>query len=233
MCIQVGPLMDGVYIQPVPTRGVIGECLVVEFAVSGDDCPLASASRAAGVTIDARPPQLRADGYALLQFGAPDDDRLARALDADDRIRYLHRARRDGRANFRCLSKRPCVIHELVSAGFVAESLSYRDGDARFTGAVVGHDVLEGVMSRAGETVGVRLERVHPLGREEDRSIAQRWNVTPRQEEAIRTAFEMGYYAVPREADAAAVAAELRISKSAFLERLRRGQRALFEQLFG
>ncbi len=212
---------------------MISECLVVEFAVSGDDCPLADASRVVDVTIDAQPPQLRADGYALLQFGAPDDDRLARVLDGDDRIRYLHRARRGGRANFRCLSKHPCVVHELVSAGFVAESLSYRDGRARFTGAVVGYDVLEGVMNRAGETVGVRLERVHPLGADEDRAVAQRWNVTPRQEEAIRTALSMGYYAVPREADAASVAAELGISKSAFLERLRRGQRALFEQLFG
>jgi predicted DNA binding protein len=224
--------MSGFYIHHVPTVHVISECLVVEFAVAGDDCPLADASRAASVTVDARPPQLRADGYALLQFGAPDDDRLARVLDEDDRVRYLHRARKGGRANFRCLSKHPCVVHELVSAGFVVESLTYRDGTARFTGAVVGYDVLEGVMNRAGETVGVRLERVHPLGSEEDRSVAQRWNITPRQEAAIRTAHGMGYYEVPRDVDAASVADTLGISKSAFLERLRRGERALFEQLF-
>lgn len=211
---------------------MIPECLVVEFAVSGDDCPLAEASRV-GVTIDATPPQLRADGNVLLHFGAPDDERLARALDEDDRIRYLHRARTGGRATYRCLSKHPCVVHELVSAGFVVESLSYRDGDARFTGAVVGYDVLEGVMNRAGDTVGVRLERVYPLGSEEDRPVAQRWNLTPPQEEALRTAQRMGYFDVPRGADASAVADELGIGKSAFLERLRRGQRSLFAQLFG
>jgi predicted DNA binding protein len=211
---------------------MIPECLVVEFAVSGDDCPLADASRV-GVTVDATPPQLRADGNALLRFGAPDDDRLARALDGDDRIRYLHRARGGGRATYRCLSKQPCVVHELVSEGFVVESLAYRDGDARFTGAVVGYDVLEGVMNRAGETVGVRLERVHPLGAEEDQPVAQRWNLTPRQEEALRAAQRMGYFDVPRGADASDVAAELGIGKSAFLERLRRGQRSLFTQLFG
>ncbi|MFC5971457.1 helix-turn-helix domain-containing protein [Halomarina salina] len=211
---------------------MIAECLVVEFAVSGDDCPLAEASRV-GVTVDANPPQLRSDGNALLQFGAPDDERLARTLDEDGRIRYLHRARTGDRATYRCLSKHPCVVHELVSEGFVAESLSYRDGDARFTGAVVGYDVLDGVMNRAGETVGVRLERVYPLGAEEDRPVAQRWNLTPRQEEAIRTAQRMGYFEVPRDADASDVASELGIGKSAFLERLRRGQRALFAQLFG
>jgi predicted DNA binding protein len=41
----------------------------------------------------------------------------------------------------------------------------------------------------------------------------------------------MGYFAVPREADAGAVAAELGVSKSAFLERLRRGHRSLLEQV--
>jgi len=210
---------------------MIEECLVVEFAVSGDGCPLAEAAE--GATIDARPPQLRADGYALLQFSAPDDAALARRLDGDDRLRYLHRAHMDGRANFRCLSKAPCIVHELVSEGFVVEALAYRNGGARFTGAVVGHDVLEGVMNRAGETVGVKLERISPLGPEEDAPVAQRWNLTPRQEAALRAALELGYFAVPRDADAAAVAAELGISKSAFLERLRRAQRALFEQLLG
>ncbi|MFC7155884.1 helix-turn-helix domain-containing protein [Halomarina halobia] len=211
---------------------MISECLVVEVGVTGDDCPLAAASRAVPVTIDARPPQLRADGYALLQFAAPDDDRLAETLDADPRIRYLHRSRVDGRYSYRCLSKHPCVVHELVSVGLVVESLAYRDGDARITGAVVGYDVLSGVMSRAGETVGVSLERVYPLGEEDDQPVARRWNLTPRQEEALRAALDRGYFDVPRGADAATVAADLGISKSAFLERLRRAQRALLEQVF-
>ncbi|PSQ02455.1 transcriptional regulator [Halobacteriales archaeon QS_5_70_17] len=208
---------------------MIEECLVVEFAVTGDGCPLAEA--AGGVTIDARPPQLRDDGYALLQFSAPDDPALASRLDGDDRLRYLHRARVEGRANFRCLSKAPCVVHDLVSEGFAAESLTYRDGSARFTGAVVGHEVLRGVMDRAGETVGVDLERVSPLGADGDVPVAQRWDLTPPQEAALRAAVAAGYFAVPREADAADVAEDLEISKSAFLERLRRAQRGLFEQL--
>jgi predicted DNA binding protein len=42
----------------------------------------------------------------------------------------------------------------------------------------------------------------------------------------------MGYFSVPRETTASEVAAELGISKSAFLERLRRGQDGLFAQVF-
>jgi predicted DNA binding protein len=257
---------------------VIAECLVVEFAVTGDDCPLAAAARETGVPIDARPPQLRSDGNALLVFSTPapdgvdaedgdgatpdgesgsldptvlgDEERdrsadparygpVAEALDEDDRIRYLHASRSGDRINYRCLSKHPCVVHELTDAGFVAESLGYRASGERYTGAVVGYDVLEGVLSVGaertgdGDTPGITVERIHPLGAAEDDPVAKRWSITPAQEEALRTALEMGYFSVPREADAGEVAAELGVGKSAFLERLRRGQAGLFAQVFG
>jgi len=211
---------------------VISECLLVELVVSDDACPLADATRAVPVSVEARMPQLRADGAALLGFSAPDDgDRLAEALDADDRVHFLHRARTDGPANFRCLSEQPCAVHDLVSAGLLVEGLTYRGGRARVAGAVVGYDTLEAVMDRAGDAVGVRLERVSPLGGEQDSPVAARWNLTARQEEALRAAHEAGYFEVPRDADAGEVAARLGIGKSAFLERLRRAERSLFGEL--
>ncbi|SDM83073.1 Predicted DNA binding protein, contains HTH domain [Halogranum gelatinilyticum] len=215
---------------------MIDECLVVEFRVTGDDCPLAAASKAAGVTIESQPPQLRDDGNALLRFGAPESDALASVLDKDARIRYLHRSSgedRPDRDEYRCLSKQPCVVHELTDAGFMAETLTYRDGEERYTGAVVGYDVLQGVLEAAGATVGVTLERIYPLGPEGETSTTGRWDVTGAQEAAIRTALRMGYFAVPKQVTATEVGEELGISKSAFLERLRRGQKGLFSQIFG
>ena len=210
---------------------MIEECLVAEVRVTGDDCPLAAASAAAGVTCEAEPPLLRRDGNALVRFSAASDDTLAAALEGDDRLRYLHRAEAgDGRDDYRCLSLEPCVIHELADRGFMAESLTYRNGDGRFLGAVVGREVLQAVMAAAGETVGVRLQRVTPLSGGE---TGGRWDLTPAQEDAIRTAHRMGYFGVPKAVTASEVAAELEIGKTAFLERLRRGQAALFEQLFG
>lgn len=202
---------------------MIPECLVVEFSVRGDDCPLADATRDTGTSLDARPPLLRDDGYVLLHFSSADGEALATALDEDERVRYLHLARNDGRFNYRCLSKAPCVVHDLVSAGFLVEQLHYDDGDARFTGAVVGQDVLRGVLDTAGDTVGVTLERAVPIGGEDDSPVADRWGLTPAQADALQTAHEMGYFAVPRDADATDVADAMGISKSAFLERLRRG----------
>ncbi|WP_246998166.1 helix-turn-helix domain-containing protein [Halosolutus gelatinilyticus] len=211
---------------------MIDECLAVEFRVENDDCPLSEVTQAVGVEVSAQPPQRRGDGYDLLQFSSPASDRLTRALDDDERISYLHVSRTDGRNRYRCLSKHPCVVRRLIDGGLIVETLRYRDGAATIFGAVVGRDVLKGVMEAAGETVGVRLQRVYPLHSEAKESPSQRWDLTPAQEECIRTALEMGYFTIPRETSSEAVAAELGISKSAFLERLRRGEAALFEQLF-
>lgn len=246
---------------------MIEECLVAEFRVTGDECPLASASRTTGTTIDARPSQRRADGTVLLRFSAPQDASLTTALDADDRIRYLHAATAEGRTNYRCLALAPCVAHRLTDAGLLVESLRYRDGVEHHVGAVVGYDVLRTVLEAVGEYnasasatddadttataaaeatgngavddpksepdgIGITVERVYPLGAEDDSAVAKRFDLTPAQEAAIETALEMGYFAVPREHTAGEVAAALDIGKSAFLERLRRGQARLFAGLF-
>lgn len=212
---------------------MIEECLAVEFRVTGDDCPFARASAVTGETVDARPPQLRADGNALLHGSGPVDSGVAGALDGDDRVRYLHVAADEGRESYRCLSKAPCVVHELTDAGFLAESLRYRDGEEVYTGAVVGRDVLRGVLEAAGDAVGVTLERASPLGTDDDTPVATHWNLTPAQVEAVEAGLEAGYFAVPREATADDVAERLGISKSAFLERVHRAEATLFGQLFG
>ena len=210
---------------------MISECLVVEFRVTGDDCPLAAASRSAEEPIEAAPPLRRADGNTLLRFSTV-DDAIGDTLDADDRIRYLHRTSADSRHTFRCLSKDRCVVHELIDEGFLVDSVQYRDGIERHVGAVVGQEVLHGVLEAAGEAVGVKLERISPLGDDGDVSVETRWNLTPGQAAALETAYEMGYFEVPKRVTSAEVAAELDISKSAFLERLRRGQARLLGGVF-
>ena len=142
---------------------MIDECLMTEFRVEGDDCPLAAATRETGVAVDAAPPLSRADGTVLLRFSAPPAGALVAALDDDDRVRYLHRAEAGGRHTCRCLSLHPCVVHELVDAGLMAESLRYSDGTLLVRGAVVGNDVLKGVLAAASRTVGATLERAYTM----------------------------------------------------------------------
>lgn len=209
---------------------MISECLVVEFRVTGDDCPLAAASDAVGEPIDAAPPLLRADGNTLLRFSTADPG-VGDVLDADDRVRYLHRAAADEGYTFRCLSKERCVVHRLIDEGFLVESVRYRDGAERHAGAVVGQDVLQGVLEAAGEAVGVQLERISTLGEAGETPVETLWDLTPGQVAALETAHRMGYFDVPRSCSPEEVAGELDVSKSAFLERLRRAEAALLEQV--
>ena len=211
---------------------MIEDCLMTEFRVDGDDCPLAAATREAGVTVDAAPPLLREDGNVLLRFSAPPSTALSAALDDDDRVRYLYRAESGGRYTYRCLSLHPCVVHELVDTGFVVESLTYGDGGVVLRGAVVGYDVLTDVLEAAGRTVGITLERVYTMRPADDDPVESRWNLTPAQTESLRRALEMGYFRVPRAATATEVAEALDISKTAFLERLRRAQASVFAAMF-
>ena len=208
---------------------MIEECLVVEFQVTGDGCPLSDATAATGGTVDASPPLARSDGNTLLRFSSA-DDAIGSVLDEDDRIHYLHRTIGEDATTYRCLSTDPCVVHRLVDRGFLVDSIRYHDGTERHVGAVVGQAVLQDVLETAGETVGVQLVRLTPLGEYDETPILSRWNLTPGQAEALEIAFEMGYFEVPRENDAAAVADRLGVSKSAFLERLRRAERALLER---
>jgi predicted DNA binding protein len=53
--------------------------------------------------------------------------------------------------------------------------------------------------------------------------------LTDRQQEALRTAYEMGYFGIPRDASLDDVAAELGVSASSLSERLRRAQTHLIE----
>ena len=227
--IHVGAPGSG-YLPPV----VIEECLVVEFAITGDDCPLAAATAAVGTTVECHLPLYRGNDTALLRFSATENvNALASALNADKRIEYLHVSDSERGSNFRCLSTQPCVLRALVEAGFLAESIEYRAGRGVFSGGVVGYEVLHSVLQATEDAVGVTVEQVYPLASSEDELVREQWAITPAQEEALRTAVAMGYVAVPRRVTAGDVADELGISKSAFLERLHRGEHHVLSRIFG
>lgn len=213
---------------------MIDDCLVVEFAVDGDDCPLSELTAEHGTRVECRPPLSRGDGTSLLYFTVTENEaEMVSGLEADDRIDFLHVVETGDGTNVRCLSRQPCVIHELVDVGFLVESLEYRDGTGYFSGCVVGYDVLHNVLETTRDAIGVELQRVYPLDTDEEDSVVKKWDLTPAQEEALRAAYEMEYLSVPRAVTAEDVAAELGISKSAFLERIRRAEQQLLSQMFG
>lgn len=62
---------------------------------------------------------------------------------------------------------------------------------------------------------------------------AARTDVTDKQQQALSTAFEMGYYNVPRDVDLQTVGEQLGISRQAVSERLRRGHELLVGDYLG
>lgn len=65
-----------------------------------------------------------------------------------------------------------------------------------------------------------------------DTPVAQT-GVTDKQQQALATAFEMGYYSVPRDVDLRTVGEQLGISRQAVSERLRRGHELLVGDYLG
>lgn len=212
--------------------------LGVEVQVTGDGCPLSDATAGAGVTVDCRPPpQLRDDGHVLLrmQAGAIEGgEAVADHLDADSRVSHIFLSSDRHGVTIRCLSTEPCVLHTLTDAGFLPTNVRFANGTASFKGEVVGRDVLKNVLHAAGEAVGVHVRNIYQITPDDDADDVpplQGWNLTPSQVLALETAYELGYFDVPRKTTAVDVADDLGISKSAFLQRLQRAERAIMEQI--
>ncbi|QCW02822.1 helix-turn-helix domain-containing protein [Natrinema pallidum] len=76
------------------------------------------------------------------------------------------------------------------------------------------------------QNAGFRLSRLTHDGASEPPGDG----LSDRQREALRTAYEMGYFDVPRQTSLKAIGTELDISASAVSERLRRAQTSLIEE---
>jgi len=215
---------------------MIDECLVVEFSVAGNDCPVVEATSDHDVVVDESPPAHRDDERTLLHFHAEGDvDGFVERLDEEDDIDYLQVGKGGSVAQCRCLLHDNCVLRVLTTAGFMPHEIRIVDGIERFRGSVVGRDVLREVIQTAQQLGNVKLERVaevtaeEPVEGELDTTIES--SLTKQQREALVAALDQGYFNVPRGATATEVADQLDISKSSFLGRLKRAQGTVFEQL--
>ncbi len=156
---------------------------------------------------------------------------VERCRSADDR--GLHRA--VFVADFR-----ESVLSTVLAEGAIPCRVLARDGRVR---AVVTVEDWEQLRSLAAAVEGEHGEFVlqgttelegpgYPLGRD-DLEATVRGKLTDDQMEVLRTAYEMGHFAVPQQSTSGAVAEELGVARSTFSERLRRSQNRLLSVLFG
>jgi len=110
--------------------------------------------------------------------------------------------------------------------GVVLEAVGTADG-WRFQLRFDGHDQLRAFQHHCSETnVEFELLRLHELSQP---LSGEQYGLTDRQYDALRTAWELGYFEDPRESTLTEVAAELDITQQSLSDLLRRGHHALIE----
>jgi hypothetical protein len=97
------------------------------------------------------------------------------------------------------------------------------------TGWFATRDTFKGFSSFWRENAGFRLLRLTRGGEPESPGEG----LTDRQREALRTAYELGYFDIPRRTSLEEIGEELDVSSSSVSERLRRAQTQLIEETVG
>jgi hypothetical protein len=117
-------------------------------------------------------------------------------------------------------------LEALATADAIIERIDVVPGGWRQTGWFADRDAFNKFSSFWQRNAGFRLHRLTRDGESEPPGDG----LTDRQHEALRIAYELGYFDIPRKASLDDVAAELGISPSSVSERLRRAQTQLIEE---
>ncbi|MFC7325078.1 helix-turn-helix domain-containing protein [Halorubrum rutilum] len=171
------------------------------------------------------------------EFRARDPDAVDRAdgvpaaasvVDLGDERVYRYDRPRDGECACRVIEELDCPIADArAEDGVLLLTLHLPDLE-RLRDIV---SALDGIADR----VEVRY-LVHGAATDDavpDRTLVDRGRLTDRQCEVLRTAYRMGYFERPRDANASAVAEALDIAPSTFAEHLAAAQRKLLEETLG
>jgi hypothetical protein len=117
-------------------------------------------------------------------------------------------------------------LESLARADAIIERIEVLPDGWRQTGWFATRDAFNEFSAFWQQNAGFRLSRLTRDGESESPGEG----LTDHQQEALRTAYEMGYFEIPRRASLQEVAAELDISASSVSERLRRAQTQLIEE---
>jgi hypothetical protein len=117
-------------------------------------------------------------------------------------------------------------LEALATADAIIERIEVVPDGWRQTGWFADRDAFREFSSFWQRTAGFRLYRLTRDGESEPPGDG----LTDHQQEALRIAYERGYFDIPRRTTLEAVAAELGISATSVSERLRRAQTRLIEE---
>lgn len=117
-------------------------------------------------------------------------------------------------------------LEALATADAIVERIEVLPEGWRQTGWFADRDAFAAFASFWQRTAGFQLRRLTEDGEPEPAGDG----LTDRQREALRIAYELGYFEIPREATLEDVAVALDVTASSVSERLRRAQTQLVEE---
>jgi len=117
-------------------------------------------------------------------------------------------------------------LEALATVDAIIERIAVRPNGWRQTGWFADRDAFSAFSSFWQQNASFRLHRLTHDGESEPPGDG----LTDRQHEALRIAYELGYFEIPRQSSLEDVAEELDISPSSVSERLRRAQTQLIEE---
>lgn len=129
----------------------------------------------------------------------------------------------------------PCLCEYVESESFPITDVQAEDGSLVVTLHLKSRMELRDIIGTLRDRFGrVRVQYLLQVDSEVDNADivpVDRGRLTDRQREVLATAYEMGYFASPRQANATEVATELDIDVSTFTEHLAAAQSTLMEDL--
>lgn len=196
-------------------------------------CPIASASGQAKTTVDSVSANVclaDTDNGTLevsLSGDPPDDDEFTPVFSYGASGRYrLDRGGPSVDCPCECLGSLGCPVAEYTASdGVVTLVFHAADFDELQT-------LIETLQEQFPSAEVKRFVQSATTADDPDDAVfVDRSRLTARQREVVRTAYTLGYFAQPRQANASEVAAELGITQSTFSQHLTSAEEKLFEQL--
>lgn len=200
-------------------------------------CPPAALTDDGSVAVESVAWAGTEDGSERESFRLVGDERARErsVTDAETDFEELVVAEETGVYQFDRDRESPCACTTIEGLGLPVTDVNAREGRLEVTLFVESVDSLKRAIAALCERFdGVTLAQLvgaAEAGVDTDARDVDFGRLTDRQRTVLQTAFEMGYFAYPRESNADEVAAELGVSPSTFREHLNAAQSKLFDDL--
>jgi hypothetical protein len=198
----------------------------IEMVVGGPgNCPIAELSGECGTMVNSVARSMPAEDCEVAEFTLPCDVEPTRkdvtpVFHTGSRTRYRLSHEPEG----------PCICRFVEQYECPVSDIHAEHGELFVTFYAEDIETVRTIVTEAREVFSsVRLCHLTHSGSlaDEDPVIVDRGQLTERQVEVLSTAYELGYFDHPKEANASEVADELDIATSTFTEHLAAAQRKL------